>query len=54
MKSECSSQKVAHGDRLRVNSLVNKFGNKVELCAQRYNNRPYGVGVLLAGYDVST
>lgn len=26
-------------------------GNKMQLCTQRYDRRPYGVGLLVAGYD---
>merc|ERR1712150_132583 len=26
-------------------------GNKMQLCIQGYNKRPYGVGLLVAGYD---
>ena len=27
------------------------LGNKMQLCIQGYNKRPYGVGLLVAGYD---
>ena len=27
------------------------LGNKMQLCIQGYNKRPYGVGVLVAGHD---
>merc|ERR1712111_152864 len=26
-------------------------GNKMQICTQRYGKRPYGVGLLVAGYD---
>lgn len=54
MRSECSSHKFAHGDGLPVNRLMTKVGNRMQLCTQRYDKRPYGVGLLVAGYDVST
>lgn len=53
MRSECSSHKFAHGDGLPVNRLMTKVGNRMQLCTQRYDKRPYGVGLLVAGYDVS-
>lgn len=54
MRSECSSHKFAHGDDLPVNRLMTKVGNRMQLCTQRYDKRPYGVGLLVAGYDVCT
>ena len=36
---------------LRVSSLMWDLGNKMQLCIQGYNKRPYGVGLLVAGYD---
>ena len=27
------------------------LGNKMQLCIQGYNKRPYGVGLLVAGHD---
>ena len=35
----------------RVNNLSSDLGNKMQLCIQGYNKRPYGVGMLIAGYD---
>ncbi|XP_050058383.1 proteasome subunit alpha type-1 [Aphis gossypii] len=51
MRSECSSHKFAHGDDLPVNRLMTKVSNRMQLCTQRYDKRPYGVGLLVAGYD---
>ena len=31
--------------------LLGDFGNKMQICTQRYGKRPYGVGLLVAGYD---
>ena len=31
--------------------LIVDFGNKMQICTQRYGKRPYGVGLLVAGYD---
>merc|ERR1712079_601680 len=30
---------------------IGHFGNKMQICTQRYGKRPYGVGLLVAGYD---
>ncbi|XP_050537219.1 proteasome subunit alpha type-1 [Daktulosphaira vitifoliae] len=51
MRSECASHKFAHGDNLPVSRLMTKVGNRMQLCTQRYDKRPYGVGLLVAGYD---
>ena len=34
-----------------MNNLSSDLGNKMQLCIQGYNKRPYGVGMLVAGYD---
>lgn len=31
--------------------MSTELGNKMQLCIQGYNKRPYGVGMLMAGYD---
>ena len=31
--------------------LIGDLGNKMQICTQRYVKRPYGVGLLVAGYD---
>merc|ERR1712154_544065 len=36
---------------LRVSTLMWDLGNKMQLCIQGYNKRPYGVGLLVAGFD---
>jgi len=36
---------------LAVSRLVARMGNKMQACTQRYDRRPYGVGLLVAGYD---
>ena len=36
---------------LRLGTLMWDLGNKMQLCIQGYNKRPYGVGLLVAGYD---
>lgn len=50
---ECLNYKYAHKDTLPVFRLISTVGNKMQVCTQRYDKRPYGVGLLVAGYDVS-
>lgn len=35
-----------------VSRLLANVGNKMQVCTQRYDRRPFGVGLLVAGYDV--
>lgn len=51
MRTECLNYKFSHDDPLPVNRLIALLGNKMQLCTQRYDRRPYGVGLLVAGYD---
>lgn len=53
MRTECLNYKYAHDAPLPLNRLLLKVGNKMQVCTQRYDKRPYGVGLLIAGYDVS-
>lgn len=51
MRTECLNYKYAHDDTLPVGRLITSLGNKMQTCTQRYDRRPYGVGLLVAGYD---
>ncbi|KAL1459628.1 hypothetical protein WDU94_011592 [Cyamophila willieti] len=51
MRMECLNYKYAHKDTLPVFRLISTVGNKMQVCTQRYDKRPYGVGLLVAGYD---
>ncbi|KAK7598108.1 hypothetical protein V9T40_006343 [Parthenolecanium corni] len=53
MRTECLNYKYAHDAPLPLNRLLLKLGNKMQVCTQRYDKRPYGVGLLIAGYDDS-
>ena len=53
MRTECLNYKYSHNDQLPVSRLITTLGNKMQVCTQRYDRRPYGVGLLVAGYDVS-
>ncbi|XP_015596813.1 proteasome subunit alpha type-1 [Cephus cinctus] len=51
MRTECLNYKYSHDDVLPVSRLIAALGNKMQTCTQRYDRRPYGVGLLVAGYD---
>lgn len=51
MRVECLNYKYSHDDVLPVSRLIASLGNKMQICTQRYDRRPYGVGLLVAGYD---
>lgn len=51
MRNECTNERYSHDQPLPVTRLVHALGNKMQACTQRYDRRPYGVGLLIAGYD---
>ncbi|XP_055614113.1 proteasome subunit alpha type-1 [Uranotaenia lowii] len=51
MRQECLNYKYSYDDHFPVGRLIAKLGNKMQVCTQRYDRRPYGVGLLVAGYD---
>lgn len=51
MRNECTNERYAHNQALPINRLVTNLGNKMQSSTQRYDRRPYGVGLLIAGYD---
>lgn len=51
MRNECMNNRYAYESPLPVSRLVSRMGNKMQTCTQRYDRRPYGVGLLVAGYD---
>ncbi|KAK5639958.1 hypothetical protein RI129_010769 [Pyrocoelia pectoralis] len=51
MRTECLNYKYSHDTLLPIARLISQLGNKMQLCTQRYDRRPYGVGLLVAGYD---
>lgn len=54
LRQECLTYKFSYDDAFPVARLISKLGNKMQVCTQRYDRRPYGVGLLVAGYDVSS
>ncbi|XP_017844715.2 proteasome subunit alpha type-1 [Drosophila busckii] len=51
LRTECLSYKHSYSTIYPVQRLVTNLGNKLQITTQRYDRRPYGVGMLLAGYD---
>ena len=52
MRTECLNHRYVHDGPIPVSKLIGHLGNKLQVCTQRYDRRPYGVGLLVAGYDV--
>ncbi|KAM9980169.1 hypothetical protein ACTFIZ_006428 [Dictyostelium cf. discoideum] len=51
MRNECSNYNYVYESQMRVERLVTKVADKHQIHTQRYGRRPYGVGLLVAGYD---
>lgn len=51
MRQECLNYKFSNDTVYPVSRLIQSVGNKMQSCTQRYDRRPYGVGLLVAGYD---
>ena len=51
LRSECLNHSFTFDTKIPINILVSKLGLKSQLNTQEYGRRPFGVGMLLAGYD---
>jgi len=51
MRMECLNERYAYDRCMPVTRLVNKVGSKSQIPTQRYGRRPFGVGLLVAGFD---
>ncbi|EDW02856.1 proteasome subunit alpha type-1 [Drosophila grimshawi] len=51
LRTECTAFRHSYDTTYPVSKLVKTLGNKMQANTQRYDRRPYGVGLLLAGYD---
>jgi len=51
MRTECMNSRYSHESALPISRMIGDLGNKMQICTQRYGKRPYGVGLLVAGYD---
>uniref|UniRef100_A0A8C6TTM5 Proteasome subunit alpha type-1 n=1 Tax=Neogobius melanostomus TaxID=47308 RepID=A0A8C6TTM5_9GOBI len=52
MRQECLDSRFVFDRPLPTSRLVSLIGSKTQIPTQRYGRRPYGVGLLIAGYDV--
>ncbi|KPM07943.1 proteasome subunit alpha type-1-like protein [Sarcoptes scabiei] len=53
MRIECLNERYGHDRPLFLNRLMSMVGLKMQSCTQRYDRRPYGVGLIVAGFDQS-
>lgn len=51
MRTECMAYRYSHESALPISRVIDDLGNKMQICTQRYGKRPYGVGLLVAGFD---
>eukprot|EP01137_Pigoraptor_chileana_P026570 Opistho-2@8056 len=51
MRTECLNSKYVFNELLPVARLVASIGDKSQVTTQRWGRRPFGVGLLIAGYD---
>jgi len=51
MRNECLSHKYVYETPMQVGRLVSSLSDKSQVYTQRAEKRPYGVGLLVAGYD---
>jgi 20S proteasome subunit alpha 6 len=51
MRGECANHKFVYESTLQTTRLVNDVADKHQRATQSYVRRPYGVGLLVAGYD---
>jgi len=51
LRQECLNHKYTFDDIHPIGRLMTKLGNKMQVSTQRYDRRPYGVGLLVAGFD---
>lgn len=51
MRQECLDSRFVFDRPLPASRLVSLIGSKTQIPTQRYGRRPYGVGLLIAGYD---
>lgn len=51
LRTECLNSRYAFDSPMPVSRLVTMIGNKSQIPTQRYGRRPFGVGLLVAGYD---
>lgn len=53
MRTECLNHKYVYEEPLALSRLSLSVADKCQVCTQRASKRPYGVGLLIAGYDAT-
>lgn len=51
MRMECLNHKFAFEEPMQTSRLATQIADKSQVHTQKYGRRPYGVGLLIAGYD---
>jgi len=51
MRNECLNHKFVYETPMQTGRLVSQVADKSQVHTQRYGRRPYGVGLLVIGYD---
>jgi len=52
MRTECINHQYGFDKPMPVTRLMDHVSNKCQIPTQRYGRRPFGVGFLMAGFDV--
>jgi len=52
MRAEAMKSRMTFNRPVPVHRVVSAIGDKAQANTQQYGGRPYGVGLLVAGYDV--
>jgi len=53
MRNECLNHTYIYGSKMRTHRLVRQVADKSQVHTQKAGRRPYGVGLLVIGYDTS-
>ena len=51
MRTECMNQRYAHDQEMPISRLMARVSSRMHRCTIFYGRRPYGVGMLVAGFD---
>ncbi|OII71571.1 proteasome subunit Alpha type 1 [Cryptosporidium andersoni] len=51
LRYECLNHSFTFDSPMPLSKLVSNMGLKSQICTQEYGRRPFGVGLLIAGYD---
>lgn len=51
MRTECLNHRYIYESPMQTERLVLKLSDKSQISTQRYSKRPYGVGILVSGFD---